>query len=65
LRLASTAPERRSYHSSFFYDNKMYVMGGLDIQNGSMSSIWELDLGNITNPDLADNKDGLNWNLIT
>jgi hypothetical protein len=29
-----------------------------------MSSIWELDLGNITNPDHIDNKEGLNWNLI-
>ena len=47
LRLSSTAPDRRSYHSSFYYDNKMYVMGGLDIQNGSMSSLWELDLSSI------------------
>jgi hypothetical protein len=44
LRLANSAPERRSYHSTFVYDNKMYVMGGLDIQNGSMNSLWELDL---------------------
>jgi len=38
-------------------------MGGLDIQNGSMSSIWELDLGSIINPS-NENKEGINWNQI-
>lgn len=44
LRIAGKAPERRSYHSSFVFENKIYIYGGLDIQNGSINSIWELDL---------------------
>jgi hypothetical protein len=51
VRTSSQTPERRSYHSTFIYDNKMYVMGGLDIQNGSMSNLWELDLGSTTELD--------------
>ena len=47
LRLAKTTPERRSYHSSFVYDNKLYVLGGLDIREGSLGSLWELDLNNL------------------
>ena len=42
----------------------MYVMGGLDIQNGSMSTLWELDFG--TSLDL-DNDERLrpgNWKMI-
>lgn len=31
LRLANCAPERRSYHSVFVYENRMFVFGGLDI----------------------------------
>lgn len=31
LRLMGKQPDRRSYHSSFIYDKKLYVYGGLDI----------------------------------
>lgn len=58
LRLASSAPDRRSYHSTFVYDQKMYVMGGLDIQNGTMSSLWELDLANLHSADEEVNDEG-------
>jgi len=44
LRMAGNVPERRSYHSSFVFENKIYIYGGLDIQNGSINSLWELDL---------------------
>jgi len=47
LRLASNAPERRSYHSVFTYEDRMFVFGGLDIQNGSMNSLWELNLAHL------------------
>ena len=44
LRMHGNMPERRSYHSSFIFEDKMYIYGGLDIQNGSVDSLWELDL---------------------
>jgi len=44
VRLSKANPERRSYHSSFVYDKKMFILGGLDIREGSMESLWSLDL---------------------
>ena len=63
IRTQSQIPERRSYHSTFVYDNKMYVMGGLDIQNGSMSTLWELDLGSTADLDHYDNRKPGVWTL--
>lgn len=51
LRLAGSLPERRSYHSTFTYENKIYIYGGLDILNGSVSTLWELDTGNLQDLD--------------
>lgn len=47
-------PERRSYHSSFVYEDKMYIYGGLDIQNGSVDTLWELDLNHLDDLELDD-----------
>jgi hypothetical protein len=47
-------PDRRSYHSSFIYENKMYIYGGLDIQNGSLESLWELDLNTLSDLEFED-----------
>ncbi len=63
VRTSSQTPERRSYHSTFTYDNKMYVMGGLDIQNGSMPSLWELDLGSASELDQNDSHKPSVWTL--
>ena len=44
LRLMGQQPDRRSYHSSFVFDKKLYVFGGLDIREGSLNSLFELNL---------------------
>jgi hypothetical protein len=48
-------PERRSYHTSFTYEHKMYIFGGLDIQNGSVDTLWELDLAQVQEMDQDNN----------
>lgn len=42
--MAGSMPERRSYHSTFVFENKLYIYGGLDIQKGSVSTLWEMDM---------------------
>ena len=44
LRMIGQQPDRRSYHSSFIFDKKLYVYGGLDIREGSINSLYELNL---------------------
>ena len=44
LRLLGQQPDRRSYHSSFIFDKKLFVFGGLDIREGSLNSLYELNL---------------------
>lgn len=44
MRFKDQQPDRRSYHSSFIFDRKLYVYGGLDIRDGSLSSLYELNL---------------------
>jgi hypothetical protein len=55
LRLKGNAPERRSYHSSFIYDNRLFIFGGLDIREGSMNSLWELNLRYLSDLELDEN----------
>jgi len=66
LRLAKTTPERRSYHSTFIYDNKMYILGGLDIREGSLNSLWELDLNNLRDLEMdeIERRHSCGWNQI-
>ena len=44
LRLMGQQPDRRSYHSSFIFDKKLFVFGGLDIREGSLCNLFELNL---------------------
>ena len=44
LRLMGQQPDRRSYHSSFIFEKKLFVFGGLDIREGSLNSLYELNL---------------------
>jgi hypothetical protein len=44
LRLLGKQPQRRSYHSSFIYDKRLFVFGGLDIREGSLNTLYELPL---------------------
>ena len=44
MRFKDQQPDRRSYHSSFIFDRKLYVYGGLDIREGSLASLYELNL---------------------
>ena len=37
-------PERRGYHASFIHKKKLYIHGGYDIKEGSISSLWSLDI---------------------
>jgi len=48
VRLSRANPERRSYHSSFTYNKFLYILGGLDIREGSISSLWQLDMQALT-----------------
>ena len=55
LRLMGQQPDRRSYHSSFIFDKKLFVYGGLDIREGSLNSLFELNmqcLNEITGDDI-------------
>ena len=44
MRFKDQQPDRRSYHSTFVFDRKLYVYGGLDIREGSLNSLYELNL---------------------
>lgn len=44
LRLSGKPPERRGYHSTFEHNQKLYIFGGHDIREGSMDSLWSMDL---------------------
>ena len=44
MRMVGLQPDRRSYHSSFIYDNKLFIFGGLDIREGSLDTLYELPL---------------------
>ena len=44
MRFKDQQPDRRSYHSTFIFDRKLYVYGGLDIEDGSLNSLYELNL---------------------
>lgn len=40
IRSTGKLPERRSYHSSVSYNNKVYIYGGYDIKEGDMHSMF-------------------------
>ena len=48
MRFKDQQPDRRSYHSTFIFDRKLYVYGGLDIREGSLNTLYELNLNCIS-----------------
>jgi hypothetical protein len=44
-------PERRGYHSTFVYNDQMFIYGGHDIREGSMDNLWMIDLSNLDDLD--------------
>jgi len=48
LRFKDKMPERRSYHTSFVYENKLYIHGGEDIMSGHLDNMWCIDLSELT-----------------
>ena len=72
LRLMGQQPDRRSYHSSFVFDKRLFVFGGLDIREGSLNSLFELSLqclGELNNDELgspggAPMQSNFRWRLV-
>jgi hypothetical protein len=44
LRFHKAVPERRGYHASFVHNGTLYIHGGYDIKDGSLSSLWALNM---------------------
>lgn len=44
VRFMGHCPDRRSYHSSFLHNRKLYILGGHDIREGSKDDLWVLDI---------------------
>ena len=44
VRLDSKVPERRGYHSTFTYQDKLYIFGGHDIREGFLNNLWMIDM---------------------
>ena len=44
IRPRLKAPERRAYHSSFMYQNKVFIYGGEDWHEGVRKNMYYIDL---------------------
>jgi hypothetical protein len=44
VRSMTKYPERRAYHSTFVSENKLYVYGGEDLNEGVRNTIYSIDL---------------------
>ena len=69
LRFEGKQPRRRAYHTSFIYEDKIFVLGGHDIAEGSMDSLWSFDLRKIGNlesssADLHSNDVHFSWSEL-
>ena len=53
MRLTGNIPERRGYHSTFVYKNKLYIYGGHDIREGSFDNLWMINLDDFDDFDLG------------
>ncbi len=58
LRMTGKCPERRAYHTSFEHHNRLFVHGGYDITNGTLDSLYMLDVAKINNLDSQPSLDG-------
>eukprot|EP00347_Sterkiella_histriomuscorum_P006674 403351868 len=56
VRVLGKNPERRGYHSSFICNKKLYIYGGHDIREGSLNSLWMLNLGHLSDLDKPENE---------
>jgi hypothetical protein len=45
--MSAKGPERRAYHSSVSYSKKLYIYGGYDIKDGTLDTLWSLDVQKI------------------
>jgi hypothetical protein len=63
LRLNGKFPERRAYHScfmlgkrygiaAFYSETRMFIYGGHDIREGSLDTLWMIELAKIQEGDL-------------
>lgn len=74
LRPLGTQPQRRGYHSSFIYQNKMFIFGGNDIRVGLNNNLWSVDLsavgdlqqvaGQPNNAQVFDDMPKLEWKAV-
>ena len=55
-RVVGKAPRRRGYHSSFVYENYLYIHGGHDIREGTLEKMYRINL----EPKSNDNE----WEII-
>ena len=65
MRLLGKQPSRRSYHSSFIFDRKLYVFGGLDIREGSLNTLYELNLSCVNEVSTDDSAEVYEEKLIS
>ena len=62
MRLLGKQPSRRSYHSSVIFDKKLYVFGGLDIREGSLNTLYELNLSCVNEVSNDESNSGEDYN---
>lgn len=60
VRVQGKLPERRSNHCAFIWSNNgnefMYIHGGRDLKEGTISSMWRINLSNIQQLHQGDSK---------
>jgi hypothetical protein len=44
-------PERRAYHSSFIHSKRLFIYGGYDIKEGTLDSLYMIDVGRVAEMD--------------
>jgi len=54
IRPVGAQPERRGFHTSFVYDNKMFMFGGRDTEEGFFNKIWALNLSFLAANEISD-----------
>jgi N-acetylneuraminic acid mutarotase len=51
VRVQGKCPERRAYHSSFIHNKRLYIYGGYDIKEGTLDSLYTIEIGKISEMD--------------
>jgi hypothetical protein len=47
LKVSGKLPERRGYHIGCIHKGFMYVFGGQDLKEGSVSTTWKINIDQI------------------